>query len=397
METAPSPVGGRPEAFWPTESQALLLRAALLRGPAALEAWREWKTQNDLIESHLDLGSFRLLPLVYKNMIANGATDPLMTRLKGVYRYSWCANQQLFHESTAVLDALHHAGIRTMVLKGAAFSTLYYRDQGARPMSDVDVLVPLPQARQAVACLARLGWRATSPSLAEDLRFRHAVQLVNDGGREFDLHWHAFYECLQPHADDDLWRRAVPTEILHVRTHTLDPTDTLLHTIVHGIQWDEVPTIRWIADSMMILGTAGARIDWDRLLDQARRRRVLLRSGKGLRYLRDEFQAPIPAEVIAHLDASRPSYVERLEYRYLALGPEEQGRVVLGYYPYVMVGYLRFAASRSLFRKIAELPDYMCYRFGLERRAELLPMVLRHAVRKTRKVLVPRPATSGRP
>jgi hypothetical protein len=146
---------------------------------------------------------------------------------------------------------------------------------------------------------------------------------------------------------------------------------------------------------MVVLDHAGAGIDWERLLEQAQRRRVRLRLSKGLRYLRDAFSAPVPDEVLRRLFARRSSYVERMEYRYLALGPEEQGQVILGYYPFVLVGYLRFATGRSLLRKLTELPDYMCYRFGLQRRAELLPMVLRHAARKTRKFLVPRTAAHG--
>src|SRR5262249_19250137 len=61
------------DALWPTSSQVLLLRAALGRGPDALEAWNEWKSRHDLIETELDHGSFRLLPLVYKNLVAQEA------------------------------------------------------------------------------------------------------------------------------------------------------------------------------------------------------------------------------------------------------------------------------------------------------------------------------------
>ena len=49
----------RPDA-WPTREQERLLRAALLRGPLALEAWDEWKAGADM--DHLDAGSYRLLP-----------------------------------------------------------------------------------------------------------------------------------------------------------------------------------------------------------------------------------------------------------------------------------------------------------------------------------------------
>jgi putative nucleotidyltransferase-like protein len=382
------------EAFWPTQSQETLLRAALLPGPAALAAWEAWKATNDFVGSHHDLGSFRLLPLVYKKLVALGADDPLLPRLKGIYRFSWCANQQLFHHAAALVQGLQEAGIRTLMLKGAALSMLHYRDRGVRPMSDVDVLVPVTEGARAIDCLRGMGWR-TPHLVAEDFRYRHAAQLVNDDGLEFDLHWHAFYECLQEDADDDLWERAVPLPLLHVQTLGLDPSDAVLHAIVHGMRWDDVPTIRWIPDAMTILRSAGPLIDWDRVLDQAGRRRLILRFGTGLRYLCERFAAPVPDAVVARFRSLRPSYVERLEYRYLGLALAAQERVVLGQYPFYFVDYLRFAAGRNPFRKVLGFPEYLRYRFGLEGRSQLLGLVLRHAVRKTRKVLAPKSAADA--
>lgn len=383
------------EAFWPTESQDNLLRAALLPGPAAIAAWDEWKSRNDFIGSHHDLGSFRLLPLVYKNLVALGADDPFMPRLKGIYRFSWCANQRLFHDAAGLVQGLHEAGIRTLVLKGAALSTLYYRDRGVRPMSDVDVLVPVTQAAAAIDCLRDMGWR-TSQFVAEDFRYRHATQLLNEDGREFDLHWHAFYECLQEDADDGLWRRAVPFSLLHAHTLGLDPSDAFLHTVVHGMRWNEVAAIRWIPDAMAILRGVGPQIDWDRVLSEAARRRLVLRFGQGVRYLRERFDAPIPDDVMTRSRAPQPSYVERMEYRYLGLGLKERQRVALGQYQFFFVDYLRFAVGWSPLRKVLELPEYMRYRFGLEGRSRLLWLVLRHAARKTRKVVAPRSAVDVR-
>ena len=45
--------------FWPTSQQELLLRAALLPGKEAIDAWREWKSGVDV--DQLDPGSLRLL------------------------------------------------------------------------------------------------------------------------------------------------------------------------------------------------------------------------------------------------------------------------------------------------------------------------------------------------
>src|SRR5439155_532119 len=95
------------------------------------------------------------------------------------------------------------AGLQTMVLKGAALSTLYYRDTGARPMLDFDVLVHTGEATTALDVLERAGWRLTAGlSRRQLLASRHSMALVAPDGLSVDLHWRALD---QPARDDDFW------------------------------------------------------------------------------------------------------------------------------------------------------------------------------------------------
>src|SRR2546422_8135768 len=123
---------------WPTWQQELLLRAALLQGKNSIEAWEKWKSSTDI--NQLDLGSHRLLPQLYRNLHVQGVKDRLLEKFKGIYRRTWCDNQLLFHEVSALLRSLGDAGIETIVLKGAALALLHYRDCGLRPMNDFDVM-----------------------------------------------------------------------------------------------------------------------------------------------------------------------------------------------------------------------------------------------------------------
>jgi hypothetical protein len=70
---------------WPNRDQELLLRAALLNGEPALEAWNEWRRTVNV--DVVDYGSHRMIPQLYRNMQRLGVNDSLMERLKGVYRY----------------------------------------------------------------------------------------------------------------------------------------------------------------------------------------------------------------------------------------------------------------------------------------------------------------------
>jgi hypothetical protein len=146
-----------------TPNQELLLKAALFSGNDALEAWRKWRDAADW-EGHLEHGSFRLLPLLYNNLHKHGVNDSAMGKLKGIYRQAWSKNQILFHEIAKIVEYLQNAGIKTMLLKGASLSLLYYKNNGARPITDMGILVPLKKARMSMDVLKEGGW--TSPVTA---------------------------------------------------------------------------------------------------------------------------------------------------------------------------------------------------------------------------------------
>jgi hypothetical protein len=298
---------------WPTPSQELMLRAALLQREPALEAWDEWKRTVNI--EVIDYGSHRMVPQLYRNLQRHGVKDPLMERLKGVYRYYLYKNELLMHRIATLLAAFEDAGIQTMVLKGAALIQLYYKESGLRPMLDADVLVHAHQAEQAMELLTNLRWnpvRYRQPQMR--IPILHSTPFEDDGGRQLDLHWHLFWECFNANDDDDYWKNAIPIKIGGVQTLALNATDQLLHTCWHGARWNEVPPIRWIADAMAILGASAAEIEWPRLLKKAQRHRIIMPVKDALGYLKKTFDAPVPDSVLESLSAVRISKIELENY-----------------------------------------------------------------------------------
>ena len=325
---------------WPTPEQELLLRAALLRGPQVIAAWDEWRSS--VHPDRLDAASYRLLPQLYKNVHAHGIRGPLVDKLKGVYRLTWYKNQISFRHMAALLRSLHDLGIDTLVLKGVPLVLLYYRDYGLRPMADFDVLVRRGQALTAVRFLQGSGWVAADswPETLHEtyLSVGHGFGFRDAAGRRFDLHWHVFPECCRPDADDDLWDGAVTLKIDEVSSYTLNSTDHLLHVCAHGVRWDPLPPFRWIADALAIINGSTSELDWQRLLAQTEQRRLLCPLKAALTYLRDRFDAPVPAEVLRRLKNMPTSRLERIEYRYKS---RNYGAKPFGYLPLHWFNYLR--------------------------------------------------------
>jgi hypothetical protein len=298
---------------WPTTEQALLLRATLLSGPESLAAWDRWKLAVDL--DHLDAASVRLLPHLYRRLEGAGVRDPVMGRLKGTYRHTLYGNHLRLRSAAAALRELAQAGIATMVLKGAALAVLYYRDVGLRPMDDVDVLVPTHQAGAAIDVLRQLGWTPRYRVTARHVQVGHAVDFADARAYRIDLHWHLLPESCWPSADATFWEHAQRATIHGVEVAVLHPTEQLFHVCTHGVKWEPLAPVRWVADAAVIVTRAEAEIDWDRLAGQAERHRLTLPLRAALRYLRDMLGLPIPGEALEQLQRARVSPAERWEYR----------------------------------------------------------------------------------
>ena len=355
---------------WPTPQQELLLRAALLPSDAALSAWETWQASANIED--IDPGSHRLLPLLYRNLSRCGSASPLMGKLKGVYRQTWYKNQLLFRDMGQVLDAFRQSGIQTLVLKGAALNVLYYRESGLRPMQDLDVLVRLSDKDQALELMKTLRWELK-------VKAPHGWAFTNGDGRELDLHWHVLAQCCREHDDDDFWSGAVTAEFAGVSARALNPTDQLLHVCVHGVAWNEIPPVRWVADAVVILNAEP--IDWDRLVEQARKRELILTIRKSLNYLRQVVNAPIPAAVLEEMNGLPVSRSEQWDYAAKICRPEEW-TPFYAFWTYYRE-YVRSVEGENILRKLFGLPEFLRYLWKLDHLWQVPVYAVAGAARRT--------------
>lgn len=317
---------------WPNAEQELLLRAALGRGPGAVDAWRAWQRSVNIAE--VDAGSFRLLPLLYRNLTSLGLDPNELGKLKGVYLQSWARNQIAMRTLAQVLRALRGAGVEAIVLKGAALALLCYRDLGVRPMKDLDVLVPPERNADAAETAAGIGW------LPSPMDYRGAEaesHFHTENGRELDIHRYLLQHDRYAGADDTLWAAAVPLEVEGVATRALSAADQLFHVLVHGIAWNPVPQIRWAADAVTVIRSAAPGLDWVRVLEQTTTRGFVPAVRSGLEYLRPTFEVEIPADIVRELESVRVTRLHRLEHWAEQRGPFTP----LGWAPLFFCWYVR--------------------------------------------------------
>ncbi len=303
--------------YWPSPDQQNLLEACLLEADAAREAWEKWK-HADI--DNLDQGSFRLLPLLSKKLNELQIDDPCLAKLKGVHRHFWVRNQVLFHHMTRLLQIFAADGIRTLVLKGAPLSLLYYGDLGLRPMSDFDILISPGDRDKALRLLRENRWQPIYFPSFDDLSDSYLSFATSHGfrdsdQREIDVHWHLFPTCASQHCDQGLWDRAEPFTYNNLRTLTLSPADHLLHICGHGAAWNEIPPIRWVADAVTIIRATGERLDWDLLVRESQSRALGLALRDALTYLHESFAISVPADCLQKLRSLPHDNIEKFMLR----------------------------------------------------------------------------------
>jgi len=322
---------------WPSPAQELLLQAALGGEASAREALARWEPGFD--PERVDHETLTLLPLLSKNLETHRIGSPFADKYRSVYRWSWYRNQLLFDGTRQVLARLHGAGIATILLKGAALSRLAYADDGVRPMGDADLLVPSGDVHAAARALEALGYLPVLPLGPGLIRSRHSASFRDRLGREIDLHWHVLTEDIGPGADDDFWEASRPIEWRGAPTRVLCPADHVLLLGAHGaLGGMNTSPIYWIADVTVLLRRSGEAMDWGRLQRQARDRRLTLTMRRGLEYVAQRFEAPVPHAARAALGGDPVPAAERVEY---ALKMRSAARSPLGNLPRYWFTYWR--------------------------------------------------------
>ena len=277
----------------PDEAQLDLLRAALLSADHAAPAWRRWKGRGFPLET-VDGASARMLPQLWANRVAAGVGSEDIPLLKAVYRQALARNTVILRAALEATQVLTEADIPVLFIKGAATIAMSGRSLGLRPIADVDVLVPEADAERAVKLLTAAGYTAEN---YPPIGVSHGFTLKRPDGSQLDLHWWAFKTAGDDRGMFDTAREAT---ILNRRVLIPNATDCLAMIVGNAFRQHGSP-LRWISDAVLIFQMDSDAIDWNTLLERARRPGLTPALATGLDFLAREFAAPVPPQFVAEL------------------------------------------------------------------------------------------------
>jgi Uncharacterised nucleotidyltransferase len=203
------------------------------------------------------------------------------------------ANQRSFRALGVVLSEFNAHGIDVLVLKGADVLSRLYGVWGARPLTDVDLLVrdrDLPAIDRIVSALGYQALIDGNPAYRDP-----------NGSLLLDMVTSLWYAEDSEH----VWRRAVRRELADVSIRAMCADDLLVYLTAYSVlhRGHFVPS--FAVDVGLLVRKE--RLNWDYIIEEARRRNLKIPLYHGLSYAARRESIPIHDHVWRRLAPARAS------------------------------------------------------------------------------------------
>jgi hypothetical protein len=234
-------------------------------------------------------------------------------------------------EIVRVLDAFAAAGIRPLLLKGAALAYSHYPSPTLRPRADTDLLIPIDRQAEAAGVLAPLGYEKAIGVEGKLISYQAAWSRQDHSvTHHLDVHWRINNSQILARAlgYDELAARAAPVPQLGPHAYAPSPLDALLLACIHRAGHASAPyavgplchaepdRLVWLYD-IHLLVTSLSTCELDEFGRRAKAKKIAAICADGLKASREALGSAIPQSVtaaLAQIEVVEPSA------RYLAGG-----------------------------------------------------------------------------
>lgn len=348
------------------------------------------KILEDIIDNGIDWQRIVILalynnvgPILYKNLHGlpqEALPQFLKEELKRNYTESFLKTAPMYRDLSKLLEEVKRSNIQIIILKGCSFAEQLYQDFSLRPLKDVDILAKKSDWPEIKEILLRLGFKGDFDllqliNLADQTLDWH-IGFFNDNGTKLEIRFNLFVLDFPWFEVEGYWKEAITAKINQEDGLSLSLEDNLLYltTRLVGIGFGN---FLWFCDLREFIRIYQKGINWERLLDKAKHKRINSALYYTLLILNQELEVAIPKFVLRHL---KPNSLKLGLYK-LLLKPENlffTDPLFPHYYPSIIINLAMFIDKFTLrptdikklinyLRRMAFPPlAYLKYRYNLK-------------------------------
>ena len=243
------------------------------------------------------------LSYIYWNTLKNGDYPQIgaiptfvIDKLRLGYLYVMPKVECQHKETKELLELLSKKNIPAIPLKGPFLSKRLYGDIAARGIStDIDLLVEKKNKNKTKTILEEAGYTFTPPNKKQpELSWQYVF--AKRGSTTVDLHW-----TINP---------AISNEVMKYfwKGTTLGEEELLLYLSVHFVGDAQITQLRYIVDINEALIKYGNTLNWENLIEKAKKYKISRSLYTALNLCRELFGSSVPQEA---LDKLKPGLAKR--------------------------------------------------------------------------------------
>ena len=176
-------------------------------------------------------------------------------------------NLNFLVEFQKIARAVQARNIPLMPLKGMYLATNLYNNIGERLTSDIDLLFPLTNLKDAVEAIeTETGYHSYRPYDldTEQRKLHHLPAYIKPNAPPLEIHWTILNPRFHPRFDlQGIWERSIPAKVSGVDVHTLSPNDLLIYLCAHiAYQHMFMGALRSLYDIKLAIKHFSDQLDW---------------------------------------------------------------------------------------------------------------------------------------
>jgi len=166
--------------------------------------------------------------------------------------------------------------ISTIPLKGVTFAEKYFENIGARPTSDIDILIKPHDIKEAINLLKSLGFIIEQEPIPSHFHCSFSKSLPNSPiPLTVELHWNIMRDDTSKINIEDFWSNAQPLQNYN-SIFELSDYHTFYMICLHGWRHN-LDSLKYFLDIMQLIYTIGDKVDYDKLFQDAASHQTLKR------------------------------------------------------------------------------------------------------------------------